>query len=150
MILAGAGSGKTRVITYRIAHLIETHRVHPSQILAVTFTNKAAGEMKDRVERLLGPSGRGVWVSTFHSACVRMLRTHAERLNYPREFVIYDAGDQAALVRECARSLGINEDVYKPQAIALRICDLKNALTTAEAFRGTAQTFGMDDAVART
>ncbi|HET8759875.1 MAG TPA: UvrD-helicase domain-containing protein [Nitrospiria bacterium] len=150
LILAGAGSGKTRVITYRIAHLIETHRVHPAQILAVTFTNKAAGEMKDRVERLLGPAGRGVWVSTFHSACVRILRTHAERLSYPREFVIYDAGDQAALVRDCARSLGINEDVYKPQAIARRISDLKNALTTPEAFRGTAQTFGMDDAVART
>ncbi|MFZ5877700.1 MAG: ATP-dependent helicase [Nitrospirota bacterium] len=150
LILAGAGSGKTRVITYRIAHLIETHRVHPAQILAVTFTNKAAGEMKDRVERLLGSAGRGVWVSTFHSACVRILRTHAERLSYPREFVIYDSGDQAALVRECMRSLGVNEDVYKPQAVARRISDLKNALTTPEAFRGTAQTFGMDDAVART
>ncbi|MFZ5862442.1 MAG: ATP-dependent helicase [Nitrospirota bacterium] len=150
LILAGAGSGKTRVITYRIAHLIETHRVHPAQILAVTFTNKAAGEMKDRVQRLLGPAGRGVWVSTFHSACVRILRTHAERLSYPREFVIYDSGDQAALVRECMRGLGVNEDVYKPQAVARRISDLKNALTTPEAFRGTAQTFGMDDAVART
>jgi DNA helicase-2/ATP-dependent DNA helicase PcrA len=150
LILAGAGSGKTRVITYRIAHLIETHGVHPAQILAVTFTNKAAGEMKDRVERLLGALGRGVWVSTFHSACVRILRTHAERLSYPREFVIYDSGDQAALVRDCMRSLGISDDVYKPQAIARRISDLKNALTTPDAFRGTAQTFGMDDAVART
>jgi DNA helicase-2/ATP-dependent DNA helicase PcrA len=150
LILAGAGSGKTRVITYRIAHLIQTHGVHPAQILAVTFTNKAAGEMKDRVERLLGAQGRGVWVSTFHSACVRILRTHAERLSYPREFVIYDSGDQAALVRDCMRSLGISDDVYKPQAIARRMSDLKNALTTPEAFRGTAQTFGMDDAVART
>jgi DNA helicase-2/ATP-dependent DNA helicase PcrA len=150
LILAGAGSGKTRVITHRIAHLIESRRVHPAQILAVTFTNKAAGEMKDRVERLLGPAGRGVWVSTFHSACVRILRTHAERLSYPRDFVIYDSGDQAVLVRECTRALGINEDVYKPQAIARRISDLKNDLTTPEAFRGTAQTFGMDDAAART
>jgi DNA helicase-2/ATP-dependent DNA helicase PcrA len=149
LILAGAGSGKTRVITYRIAHLIASQRVHPAQILAVTFTNKAAGEMKDRVERLLGPAGRGVWVSTFHSACVRILRTHAERLSYPREFVIYDAGDQATLIRECVRSLGINEDVYKPQAIARRISDLKNALATPESFRSEAQTFGMDDAVAR-
>ncbi len=150
LILAGAGSGKTRVITYRIAHLIASQRVHPTQILAVTFTNKAAGEMKDRVERLLGPAGRGVWVSTFHSACVRILRAHAERLNYPREFVIYDSGDQATLIRECVRSLGINEDVYKPQAIARRISDLKNALATPEAFRSEAQTFGMDDAVAST
>jgi DNA helicase-2/ATP-dependent DNA helicase PcrA len=150
LILAGAGSGKTRVITYRIAHLIRTHQVHPAQILAVTFTNKAAGEMKDRVERLLGSAGRGVWVSTFHSACVRILRTHAERLSYPREFVIYDSGDQVALIRDCMRSLNINDDVYKPQAVARRISDLKNALTTPEAFRGTAQTFGMDDAVART
>ncbi len=150
LILAGAGSGKTRVITYRIAHLIQTHQVHPAQILAVTFTNKAAGEMKDRVERLLGAQGRGVWVSTFHSACVRILRTHAERLSYPREFVIYDSGDQAGLVRDCMRALSISDDVYKPQAIARRISDLKNALTPPEAFRGTAQTFGMDDAVART
>ncbi|MEW6681685.1 MAG: UvrD-helicase domain-containing protein [Nitrospirota bacterium] len=150
LILAGAGSGKTRVITYRIAHLIASQRAHPAQILAVTFTNKAAGEMKDRVERLLGPAGRGVWVSTFHSACVRILRTHAERLGYPREFVIYDAGDQTTLIRECVRALGINEDVYKPQAIARRISDLKNALATPESFRADAQPFGMDDAAART
>jgi DNA helicase-2/ATP-dependent DNA helicase PcrA len=148
LILAGAGSGKTRVITYRIARLIASRHVHPAQILAVTFTNKAAGEMKDRVERLLGPAGRGVWVSTFHSACVRILRTHAERLSYPREFVIYDSADQLALIRECARSLGINEDVYKPQAIARRISDLKNALVAPESFRGQAQSFGMDHAVA--
>ncbi len=150
LILAGAGSGKTRVITYRIAHLIASQGVHPAQILAVTFTNKAAGEMKDRVERLLGPTGRGVWVSTFHSACVRILRTHAGRLSYPNEFVIYDSGDQGTLIRECARALGINEDVYKPKAISRRISDLKNALTTPEAFRSDAQAFGMDDAVART
>jgi DNA helicase-2/ATP-dependent DNA helicase PcrA len=149
LILAGAGSGKTRVIAYRIAHLIASGGVHPSQILAVTFTNKAAGEMKERVEHLLGPTGRGVWVSTFHSACVRILRTHAERLGYPKTFVVYDSGDQLSLVRECLHQLGINEEVHKPAAIARRISALKNQLTTPEAFRSQAQDFGMEDKVAK-
>ncbi|MEO5657115.1 MAG: UvrD-helicase domain-containing protein, partial [Nitrospiria bacterium] len=149
LILAGAGSGKTRVIAYRIAHLIAERGVWPSQILAVTFTNKAAGEMKERVGRLLGASARGLWVSTFHSACVRILRSHADRLGYPKEFVIYDSGDQAALIRECVRALSINEDVYKPQAIARRISDLKNRLTTPETYRGEAEGFGIEDKVAQ-
>jgi len=149
LILAGAGSGKTRVIAYRIAHLIASCGVHPSQILAVTFTNKAAGEMKERVEQLLGPAGRGAWVSTFHSACVRILRTHAERVGYPKTFVIYDSGDQVALLRDCVRQLGINEDVYKPQAIGRRISALKNALTTPEAFRAEAEGFGVEEKVAQ-
>src|SRR4030042_5421927 len=93
LVFAGAGSGKTRVLVYRIAYLIQEKKVPPWNILAVTFTNKAADEMRERVERLLGGSARGVWISTFHSACVRILRRHIEPLGFQKNFVIYDQDD---------------------------------------------------------
>ncbi len=94
LILAGAGSGKTRVLTYRIGHLIEDYRVYPSQVLALTFTNKAAKEMRNRVEKLIGDMTAGMWIGTFHSICVRMLRNNIDNIGYTSDFVIYDTADK--------------------------------------------------------
>jgi len=100
LILAGAGSGKTRVLTYRIAYLIENRNVNPWNILAITFTNKAANEMRERVDKIVGFGAENIWVSTFHSTCVRILRRFIDRLGYERSFSIYDTDDQKALMRE--------------------------------------------------
>ena len=107
LVVAGAGSGKTRVLTHRIAHLID-EGMHPMQILAITFTNKAAGEMRDRVATLIGPIARSMWVSTFHAACVRILRANADRLGYPRSFSIYDQADANRLTGYVIRDLGLD------------------------------------------
>ena len=150
LILAGAGSGKTRVITHRIAQLIGTQGVAPWQILALTFTNKAAEEMRSRVEKLLGASSREIWVSTFHAACARLLRRDIEHLGrYTRSFVILDAADQSGVIKECLRELNISPDRYAPQAIAGRISRLKNQLVTAEQFATGAQNFGFEEQVRR-
>ena len=150
LILAGAGSGKTRVITHRIAQLIRTQGVAPWQILALTFTNKAAEEMRSRVEKLLGASSQEIWVSTFHAACARLLRRDIEHLGrYTRSFVILDAADQSGVVKECLRELNISPDRYAPQAIAGRISRLKNQLITAEKFAAGAQNFGFEEQVRR-
>jgi DNA helicase II / ATP-dependent DNA helicase PcrA len=150
LILAGAGSGKTRVITHRIAYLIGAHGVAPWQIMALTFTNKAAEEMRSRVEKLLGASSQEIWVSTFHAACARMLRRDIEHLGrHTRSFVILDAADQSGLIKECLRELNISPDRYAPQAIAGRISRLKNQLITAEQFAAGAQNFGFEEAVRR-
>ena len=102
LILAGAGSGKTRVITYRIAYLIGDGHAEPDNVLAVTFTNKAAGEMRERVEALIGADSKGVWLSTFHALCARLLRREAPKIGLSRDFVIYDSSDQVALVKQIA------------------------------------------------
>src|SRR5665647_2288691 len=99
LILAGAGSGKTRTIIHRIAHIIETGEAWPSQILAITFTNKAAAEMRERVEALLGQAAQGMWISTFHSACVRILRREAEHFGFGKNFTIYNSADSRALIK---------------------------------------------------
>jgi DNA helicase II / ATP-dependent DNA helicase PcrA len=150
LILAGAGSGKTRVITHRIAYLIGRHGVAPWQILALTFTNKAAEEMRHRIERLLGSSSREIWVSTFHAACARMLRRDIERLGgFTGHFVIHDTADQSGLIKECLRELNISPERYAPQAIAGRISRLKNQLITAGQFAAGAQNFGFEEQVRR-
>jgi DNA helicase-2/ATP-dependent DNA helicase PcrA len=150
LILAGAGSGKTRVITHRIAHLIAGHGVAPWQIIAVTFTNKAAEEMRRRVEALVGSSSEEIWVSTFHAACVRILRRDIERLGgYTRHFVIFDTADQSALIKECFRELNISPERYAPQAVAGRISRAKNQLTTVERFAAGAQNYGLEAQVRR-
>ncbi|MCJ7545236.1 MAG: UvrD-helicase domain-containing protein, partial [Deltaproteobacteria bacterium] len=114
LVFAGAGSGKTRVLTYRIAHLIHSGRATPEEILAVTFTNKAAGEMKERVCALLGPEGEGVWVSTFHSACLRILRAHIRHLGRAADFVIYDGDDQQRLMEGLLKAAGVGLHAYPP------------------------------------
>lgn len=150
LILAGAGSGKTRVITYRIAHLIRERDVRPGNILAVTFTNKAATEMRERLERLLSIPLRGLWISTFHAACVRILRQHVERIGYKRQFVIYDETDRSSLIKTCMHDLGIDDKHYQPRAVIGRISALKNNLTDPEQYARTSAGFGFDDAVGRT
>jgi DNA helicase II / ATP-dependent DNA helicase PcrA len=135
LILAGAGSGKTRVLTHRIAHLVGTGQAGPGEILAITFTNKAAQEMRERVEALVGPRARAMWVMTFHSACARMLRSDAERLGYTRGFTIYDEQDSLRLVKNCVDELDIDPKRFAPRGIRRQISDAKNALLDAEAYR---------------
>lgn len=155
LILAGAGSGKTRVITSRIAHLIRERGVDPGNILAVTFTNKAANEMRERLERMIDmPLGRGIgygglWISTFHSSCVRILRQHIDKLGYKRSFVIYDETDRSSLVKACMSDLRIDTEQYQPRAISARISALKNNLTDAEKYGKTSAHFGFEEAVFR-
>src|SRR3970040_1265495 len=126
LILAGAGSGKTGVITRRIASLIGRHGVQPWQILAVTFTNKAADEMRRRVESLLGARGLNVWMGTFHSTCVRILRKWAPAIGLRGSFVIYDEEDSLGLIRDCLRELNLGERSLNPRLAAARISRAKN------------------------
>jgi len=126
LVFAGAGSGKTRVLTYRIAYLIEEKGVQPWNIFAVTFTNKAADEMRERVERLLGKSAKGTWVSTFHSACARILRQHIERLGFKRNFVIYDGQDQERHLKTIMKELNLDFKMFPPRAIQSGLDQLKN------------------------
>jgi DNA helicase II / ATP-dependent DNA helicase PcrA len=133
LVLAGAGSGKTRVIAHRIAHLIGVRGVHPRNVLAVTFTNKAAGEMARRVDQLLAPTGlRSPLIATFHSACVRILRAHGEAIGLPRHFTIYDEDDRLALVKECMKEGELADRSFTPSAAAHRISYLKNQMTSVQ------------------
>ena len=130
LVVAGAGSGKTRVLTHRIAHLISNHGVSPMNVLAITFTNKAAGEMKHRVESLIGPVAKSMWVSTFHSACVRILRVHAERIGYPKTFSIYDQADAQRLTGYVIRDMGLDVKRFTPRAVHAVISNWKNELVS--------------------
>jgi superfamily I DNA/RNA helicase len=134
LILAGAGSGKTRVLTHRIAYLVATDAAKPNEILAITFTNKAAGEMRDRAELLVGRRVRAMWVMTFHAACARMLRAHADKLGYTRRFTIYDQADSRRLVKRCLDELGIDPKRFTPSSIHNQISDAKNRLRDADAY----------------
>ncbi|HSS02063.1 MAG TPA: UvrD-helicase domain-containing protein, partial [Kofleriaceae bacterium] len=135
LILAGAGSGKTRVLTHRIAHLIYSDEAQPNEILAITFTNKAAKEMAGRVERLLGRATRGMWLMTFHAACARILRVEAERLGYTRQFTIYDQADARRLTKRCADAVGVDPKRYTPAALHNQISGAKNRLRSASDMR---------------
>jgi DNA helicase II / ATP-dependent DNA helicase PcrA len=135
LILAGAGSGKTRALTRRIAYLVGTKQAQPSEILAITFTNKAASEMRGRVEQLVGRRTRAMWVMTFHAACARILRSDAERLGYTRGFTIYDESDSVRLVKQCMDELGTDPKRFPPRGLKRQISDAKNQLLDAEAYR---------------
>src|SRR3954466_9974027 len=128
LVIAGAGSGKTRVLTHRVAHLLATQGVKPNEILAITFTNKAAGEMRERLERMLGPIARAIWILTFHAACGRILRREAERLGYRSNFTIYDSADQIRLVKDCLTELDRDPKRFTPRGIHTQISNAKNAL----------------------
>jgi DNA helicase II / ATP-dependent DNA helicase PcrA len=134
LVLAGAGSGKTRVLTHRIAHLVGTGQAQASEILAITFTNKAANEMRGRVELLVGRSVRAMWVMTFHAACTRMLRAHADKLGYTRQFTIYDQADSRRLIKRCMEDAGVDPKRFTPSAIHNQISDAKNHMQDAEAY----------------
>ncbi len=131
LILAGAGSGKTRVLTHRVAFLIFTGQAHPSEILAITFTNKAAQEMRGRVEQLLGGSMRRMWLMTFHAACARIMRAHAERLGYTSRFTIYDQADSRRMVKRCIEEVGVDPKRFAPAAVHSQISQAKNKLLAA-------------------
>jgi DNA helicase-2/ATP-dependent DNA helicase PcrA len=137
LIVAGAGSGKTRVLTHRIAHLLATRQARAGEILAITFTNKAAAEMRERVASLVGPSARAMWVSTFHSACVRILRREATTLGLRSSFSIYDAADSQRLLTLVARELDLDPKRYPPKALASKISNLKDELVDPDQFAAT-------------
>ncbi|WP_433329157.1 DNA helicase PcrA [Spirillospora sp. CA-294931] len=138
LIVAGAGSGKTRVLTHRIAHLLGERDVHPGQILAITFTNKAAAEMKERVDALVGNRSRAMWVMTFHSACVRILRREAKRLGFPSSFSIYDQADAQRLMALVCRELDLDPKRYPPKSFSAQVSNLKNELIDYETFKARA------------
>ncbi|MFB5674629.1 DNA helicase PcrA [Paenibacillus terreus] len=134
LIMAGAGSGKTRVLTHRIAYLIATRKTPPWGILAITFTNKAAREMQERVSKLVGPEGRDIWVSTFHSMCVRILRRDIERIGFTSNFSILDSTDQLSVIRSCMKDLNIDTKKFEPKAVQAMISTAKNELVTPEMY----------------
>src|SRR5689334_7417018 len=135
LILAGAGSGKTRVLAHRVAYLLRTRQARASEILAITFTNKAAAEMRDRVELLVGRAVRAMWVMTFHAACARMLRSDADKLGYTRQFTIYDAADSRRLLKKCLDDLSVDAKRFTPRAMQSQISDAKNKLRSADDYR---------------
>ncbi|MER7419846.1 DNA helicase PcrA [Micromonospora peucetia] len=139
LIVAGAGSGKTRVLTHRIAYLLAARDVHPGEIIAITFTNKAAGEMKERVAHLVGPRARLMWVSTFHSACVRILRAEHDHAGLKSTFSIYDADDSRRLMQMVARELDLDPKRYPARGLAAQVSNLKNELVDPEEFAGRAK-----------
>ena len=132
LILAGAGSGKTRVLTHRIAYLIDEKGVNPWNILAITFTNKAASEMRERVDKIVGFGSESIWVSTFHSTCVRILRRHIDRLGFDTSFAIYDTEDQKTLMKEICRKLNIDTKIYKERSLLAQISHAKDELITPD------------------
>lgn len=135
LILAGAGSGKTRVLTYRIAHMLKDLGIYPSQILAITFTNKAAQEMRERVRALVGDEVDNMWISTFHSSCVRILRREIEKLGYKKDFTIYDSYDQKTLIRQCMKEIGINDKEITEGEVIGKIGSAKDNLIQPEQFK---------------
>jgi DNA helicase-2/ATP-dependent DNA helicase PcrA len=137
LILAGAGSGKTRVIAHRIAHIVSSGLSDPGGVLAVTFTNKAAQEMRSRVEALLGTDCRAMWISTFHALCARLLRREAPHLGLPRDFVIYDSSDQLSVMKQALKSVGLDDGVVQPRAALSRISHAKNRMEGPDSFDST-------------
>ena len=141
LIVAGAGSGKTRVLTRRMAYLLAEREARPSEILAITFTNKAAGEMAERAAALTGSRARGMWVMTFHSACVRFLRREATRFGYPSSFSIYDQADSERLMTLSCRELDLDAKHHPPRAMLAQVSTLKNELIDHETFAARAETY---------
>lgn len=135
LVLAGAGSGKTRVLTHRIAYLIEEKGVNPWNIMAITFTNKAAQEMRERVDQIVGFGSESIWVSTFHSSCVRILRRHIDRLGYDNNFTIYDTDDQKTVIKDICKRLNIDTKLYKERSLMASISSAKDELISPEEFR---------------
>ena len=141
LVVAGAGSGKTRVLTHRVAHLIRAHGVKPNEILAITFTNKAATEMRERLERILGRTARAIWILTFHAACGRILRREAERLGYRSSFTIYDQADQVRVVKACLEELGKDPKRFTPRGIHSQISNAKNQLVSPDEYTARVASF---------
>jgi len=145
MIIAGAGSGKTRVLTYRIAHLIRSKQVDPFSILALTFTNKAAKEMRGRIEKVVGTDARNLWMGTFHSVFARILRSESDKLGYPSNFTIYDTDDSKSLIRNIVREMGLDDKVYKVNIVYNRISGAKNNLISWQNYMGNSVYISEDE-----
>src|SRR5699024_11059170 len=139
LVMAGAGSGKTRVLTHRIAYLIEEQGVLPWKILAITFTNKAAREMQERLTKLLGPSASDIWVSTFHALCVRILRRNIDKLGYNTAFTIADPGEQRTLMKRIFKEMNLDPKKFEPRNFLSAISNAKNALETPAAYQAKYQ-----------
>src|SRR5919199_5880441 len=141
LVIAGAGSGKTRVLTYRVAHLLAACGVKANEILAITFTNKAAAEMRDRLEGLLGPVTNAIWILTFHAACGRILRREAPRLGYRTTVTIYDQADQIRLTKQCLEELERDPKRFVPRGIHAQISNAKNQLISPDEYRSRVESF---------
>ena len=126
LVIAGAGSGKTKVLTHKIAYLIQEKGVKPWDILAITFTNKAANEMKERIANLVGESAKDIWMGTFHSICVRILRRFIDRIGFETSFIIFDTSDQKTLVKNCLKDLSIDDKMFNDRAVLSEISNAKN------------------------
>ncbi len=138
LVIAGAGSGKTKVLTHKIAYLIQEKGVKPWNILAITFTNKAANEMKERVENLIGDIARDMWIGTFHAICVRILRRYIERIGYESSFVIFDTSDQRAMIKNCLKDLNIDDKMFTDRIVQFEISNAKNEMLEPAAFTARA------------
>src|SRR5438105_11802101 len=141
LVVAGAGSGKTRVLTYRVAHLLAACGVEPNEILAITFTNKAAGEMRERIEAMVGPQARAIWILTFHAACGRILRREAQRLGYRSNFTIYDQADQVRRTKACLEELARDPKRFVPRGIHAQISNAKNQLVGPDEYMARVSSF---------
>ena len=148
MVIAGAGSGKTRVLTYRIVHLLK-NGVDPFNILSLTFTNKAAKEMKERIEKIVGLDAKNIWMGTFHSVFAKILRYEADKLGYPSNFTIYDTDDSKALLRRIIKEMNLDTDIYKVNIVQSRISSFKNNLITVKAYNNNAELKTQDDSAHR-
>ena len=138
LVIAGAGSGKTKVLTHKIAYLIEEKKVKPWNILAITFTNKAAKEMRERVEKLVGDATNDMWLGTFHSICVRILRKYIDRIGYESSFVIFDTSDQRTLVKQCMKEINIEDKMFTDRSILSEISNAKNEMLEPEEYSARA------------
>ncbi|MGO1653210.1 ATP-dependent helicase, partial [Senegalia sp. (in: firmicutes)] len=134
LVLAGAGSGKTRVLTHRIAYILEQKNIFPDNILAITFTNKAAKEMKERIERLVDIRVEDMWVGTFHSMCVRILRRDIDKIGYNRNFIIFDGSDQNTVIKDTIKQLNVNEKMYEPKSMINFISSMKDKLIDPDTY----------------
>ena len=135
LVIAGAGSGKTKVLTHKIAYLISEKNVKPWNILAITFTNKAASEMKQRVENIVGNVAQEMWMGTFHSICVRILRKYIDRIGFDTSFLIFDTQDQKTIVKECLKSLNIDDKMFTDRSVLSEISNAKNEMLTPKAYQ---------------
>ncbi|MGB3852413.1 MAG: UvrD-helicase domain-containing protein, partial [Tunicatimonas sp.] len=149
MIIAGAGSGKTRVLTYRMAYLIQQKGIDPFNILALTFTNKAAKEMRHRIETVVGNEARNLWMGTFHSVFARILRSEADRLGYQRNFTIYDTDDSKTLIKKIVKEAGLDDKMYKANVVLNRISSAKNKLISWQTYRDNPAIRAEDEAAAK-
>jgi len=134
LVIAGAGSGKTKVLTHKIAYLIDEKGISPWNILAITFTNKAANEMKNRIEKLIGDKSNEMWIGTFHSICVRILRRYIDRIGFDKSFVIFDTGDQKSLVKQTLKELNIDDKLFTERGVLSEISNAKNEMLTPEGY----------------